>query len=199
MPAGGYPLGRLADDVSAVIENLGIDRAVLIGHSMGGMVAQEFCKNFSRSVSGLVLVTPIAADLQNRLISKRIEKDNMSLGFRVAFLNHFNGWFAVQTDPAIVDWVREEMLKTPENVGLKLMRAYSRFDLREHLPDFRMPCLVIGARDDTSAVPAEPQTLAGLIPGSGLVMIDACGHFSMLEKPEEFENLLDEFFSQNRL
>jgi len=58
---------------------------------------------------------------------------------------------------------------------------------------------VIGARDDTSAVPVEPHTLAKLIPGSQLNMIEACGHFPMLEKPEEFGNLLDEFLLENRL
>jgi pimeloyl-ACP methyl ester carboxylesterase len=199
VPAGGYTPGRLADDVFAVMKNLGIDRTVVIGHSMGGMVAQVLCKNFPQNVSGLVLVTTIAADLQNRLISKRIEKDSVDLGFRKAFLKYFNGWFASQTDPVIGDWVREEMLKTPEKVGLELVRAYSRFDLRAHLPDFRMPCLVMGARDDTSAVPVEPQTLAKLIPGSRLIMIETCGHFPMLEKPEEFGNLLDEFLSDNSL
>ena len=199
VPAGSYSTGQLAEDAFAVLENLGIDRAVIIGHSMGGMVAQEFCKNYPRRVSGLVLVTTIAADLQNRLISKRIEKDCGRLGFREAFLTYFNGWFAGRTDSAIVDWVRKEMLKTPEHVGLKLVRAYSRFDLRKHLPEFRMPCLVIGARDDTSAVPLEPQTLAELIPGAQLVMIESCGHFPMLEKPQEFRDLLGEFLSQNRL
>jgi pimeloyl-ACP methyl ester carboxylesterase len=144
-------------------------------------------------------VTTIAADLKDHLISKRIEKESAALGFEKAFLKYFAGWFAPQTRPDIVDWVRKEMLKTPESIGLDLVRAYSRFDLRAYLPSFRVPCLVIGAHADDSAVPVESQTLARLIPGSRLVMIQACGHFPMLEKADEFKNIVNEFISAYKL
>jgi pimeloyl-ACP methyl ester carboxylesterase len=191
----GYTIEGLAADVFAVVKMLDIEVAMVVGHSMGGMVAQEFCRRYPHKVSGLVLVTTIAADLQDRLISKRIEKESAALGFEKAFLKYFAGWFATQTGRDIVDWVRAEMLKTPESVGLDLVRAYSRFDLRAYLPGFRVPCLVIGARADDSAVPVESQTLASLIPGSRLVMIEACGHFPMLEKPDEFQNIVNRFLS----
>lgn len=199
VPGGGYTVEQLAEDVFTVMKKLAIDRTVVIGHSMGGMVAQEFCKNYAQKVSGLVLVTTIAADLEDRLISKRIEKNSAALGFQKAFLKYFYGWFAPATERGIVEWVRKEMLKTPEKVGLDLVRAYSRFDLRAYLPNFRMPCLVIGARADVSAVPVESQMLAELIPGSRVIMIEKCGHFPMLEKPEEFDNLLIEFLSTHNL
>jgi 3-oxoadipate enol-lactonase len=199
VPEGGYGLGQLADDVFAVMSKLGIERTVVVGHSMGGMTAQEFCKRYMKHVSGLVLVTTIAADLEDRLISKRIERESKTLGFREAFLKYFDGWFAPDTDRTIVDWVREEMLKTPEKVGLDLVRAYSRFDLRADLPNFQVPCIVIGARADASAVPVESETLAKLIPDARLVMIEDCGHFPMLEKPEDFKTILDEFLSAHTL
>jgi pimeloyl-ACP methyl ester carboxylesterase len=189
----GYTIEQLADDVRAVMEGLGINRAVMAGHSMGGMVAQQFCISHTGFSSGLILVTTIAADLEERLISKQIEKDSTRLGFRQAFLRYFEGWFGPSTDPKVIEWVRKEMLQTSENVGLSLVSSYRRFDLRAHLRDLHIPTLVIGTASDTSAVPVESKTLVALIPEAQLVMIDRAGHFPMLETPEMLNEALEKF------
>ena len=77
---GGYTIQQLADDVCAAMKALGINRALVVGHSMGGMVAEQFCVNHVEYMSGLVLATAIAADLEDRPISKRIEGDSVCLG-----------------------------------------------------------------------------------------------------------------------
>lgn len=196
-PEGGYTIEQLADDVCNVMKGLGIKEAVVVGHSMGGMVAQQLCVSHMKYVSGLILVTTIAADREGHLISKRIERETLRLGFQPAFLHYFEGWFGPGTDPNIIHWVRAQMLRAPENVGLDLVRAYSRFDLRAHLPSFSVPTLVIGTVSDASAVPVESEILAGLIPGAQLVMIDGAGHFPMLETPQKFNKILEEFLFQH--
>ena len=119
------------------------------------------------------------------------------VGFQHAFLHYFEGWFGPGTDPDITRWVRAQMLRIPENVGLDLVRAYSRFDLRAHLPNFSVPTLVIGTGSDASAVPVESRILAELIPGAQLVMIDGVGHFPMLETPHKFNKILEKFLFQH--
>ncbi len=198
-PEVGYTMERLAEDVYNLLMELGLKKVVVVGHSMGGMVAQQLCVQHMECVSGLILVTTIAADVEDQLISKRIEAESGTMGFREAFMQYFDGWFGTETDRRVVDGVRKKMLQTPEHVGLSLVHSYRRFDLRVHLPTFRMPTLVVGAGADASAVPVESQMLADLIPGARLAMIERCGHFPMVEMPQALNQLLGEFLETNGL
>ena len=190
---------QLAEDVHGLTEALDVGRFVLVGHSMGGMVAQQFCLSHGDHVAGLVLVTTIAADAEDRLISKQIEKDSAGAGYREAFDRYFSGWFGPAADAEVARRVREEMLRTPESVALDLVRSYWRFDLRSHLSALAMSTLVIGAACDASAVPVQSAMLADLIPAARLAVIGGAGHFPMLEMPEEFNNVLTEFLSTHEL
>jgi pimeloyl-ACP methyl ester carboxylesterase len=191
----GNTIQQLADDVYAFIEKMGFEKVVLIGHSMGGMVAQLLCSEHIECLEALILVTTIAADLKNKLISKQIESDTPIYGYRDAFLKNYIGWLNPEADSKIVEWTKDQMLKTPESVANSLVRSYRTFDLRSCLPKIKIPCLVVGAGSDASAVPEEAKTLASLIPEAQLVMIDKCGHFPMLEQPERLNQELNRFLS----
>lgn len=121
----GYSIEQLADDVWEILKALNIDQVVLVGHSMGGMVAQQFCLNHAEQVRGLVWVTTLAADRGNRLISKRIELDSRQEKFSVAFDRHFDLWFSNRTSGDVRAWVKTQMRLTPEAPALSLVRSYA--------------------------------------------------------------------------
>ena len=189
-PSGGYSVEQLADDVGAVMATLEIGPAVIVGHSMGGMVAQHFCLKRPEQTAALVLVATIASDRENRLISKRIAADATRMGFARAFDRHFDAWFAPGAPESVRGWVKRRMRSSPDDVGLELVSAYGRFDLTGRLEEIRRPTLVIGTRSDDSAPPGQSRRLAELIPGARLALIEDCGHFPMLEKPEELSRSL---------
>jgi len=189
-PAGGYSIEQLAADLSAMMATLGIGPAVIVGHSMGGMVAQHFCLERPEQTAALVLVATIASDAEDRLISKRIASDATRMGFARAFDRHFDAWFAPGAPESVRGWVKRQMRATPDDLGLELVSDYSRFDLTGRLGEIRRPALVIGTRSDDSAPPGESRRLAGLIPGARLALIEDCGHFPMLEKPESLSRAL---------
>ena len=189
-PAGGYSVEQLADDVGALMEALEFGPVVMVGHSMGGMVAQHFCLERPEQTAALVLAATIASDAEDRLISKRIASDATRMGFSRAFDRHFDAWFAAGASNSVRAWVRTQMRSTPAELGLELVRAYSRFDLTGRLGEIRRPTLVIGTRSDDSAPPGQSRRLAELIPGARLALIEDCGHFPMLEKPEELSRSL---------
>jgi pimeloyl-ACP methyl ester carboxylesterase len=193
IPEGGYTIEQLSEDLAKIMNGLAINQAVVVGHSMGGMVAQQFCVNNREYVSGLILAATIAADLEDQLISKLIMADTPLLGFRDAFLRYFKHWFSPDTDPHIVQWIKDQMLRTPEQVGLSLVRSYFRFDLRADLPSLSMPTLIIGAAADGSALPVESKTLADVIPDAHFEIIEGSGHFPMLESPKAFNCKLKEY------
>lgn len=189
-PTGGYSIEQLAADVSAMMANLGIGPAVIVGHSMGGMVAQHFCLERPEQTAALVLAATIASDPEDRLISKRIVSDTRRMGFSRAFDRHFDAWFAPGAPHALRGWVKRQMRSTPDDLGLQLVGTYGRFDLTRRLGEIQRPTLVIGTRSDDSAPPEQSRRLAELIPGARLALIEDCGHFPMLEKPESMSRAL---------
>lgn len=195
IPADGYTVEQLATDVRDVFTMLGIDEAVIVGHSMGGMVAQQFALDHPSRTAGLVLVTTVASALGDALISKRIDKavTNGEASFRDAFDRHFGDWFAPTTSEEVIQWVKDHMLRTPETVALALVRAYGQFDQTNRLGEIQVPTLVVGATSDNSAVPAQAQQLADCIPGADLCVIGECGHFPMLERVEELAERFAQF------
>lgn len=190
VPAGGYSIEQLSDDISAAMAALEFGPAVIVGHSMGGMVAQHICLERPEQTAALVLVATIASDAEDRLISKRIAADTSRMGFARAFDLHFDAWFAPGAPQSVRGWVKRRMRSTPDEVGLELVGAYSRFDLTGRLGGIRRPALVIGTRSDDSAPPAQSRHLAELIPDARLALIEDCGHFPMLEKPESLSRAL---------
>lgn len=189
-PTGGYSIERLADDLGAMMATLEIGPAVIVGHSMGGMVAQHFCLERPEQTAALALVATIASDPDDRLISKRIASDATRMDFSRAFDRHFDAWFAPGAAPSVRGWVKRQMRSTPDELGLELVGAYSHFDLTGRLREIRRPALVVGTRSDDSAPPGQSRRLAELIPGARLALIEDCGHFPMLEKPDELSRSL---------
>ena len=120
VPDHGYTLSQLAEDVHTLIGDIGLGPVTVVGHSMGGMVAQEMALSYPDDLSALVLVATTAADPEHTLISKRIADNARELGFRAAFLREFPGWFSPNASRELVEWAKEQMLLTPERVALDL-------------------------------------------------------------------------------
>ena len=189
-PAAGYSIQQLAADVSTMMAALEFGPAVIVGHSMGGMVAQHFCLERPEQTTAMVLVATIASDVEDRLISKRIASDATRMGFQRAFDRHFDAWFAPGAPESVRGWVKRQMRSTSDELGLQLVGDYSHFDLTGRLGEIRHPTLVIGTRSDDSAPPGQSRRLAELIPGARLALIEDCGHFPLLEKPQELSRSL---------
>ena len=185
VPKGGYWLAQLADDVSRLCRDLGTGRFVLVGHSMGGMIAQRYALDHPGDLAGLVLVATAAADPENALVSRRIAEASPLEGFQDAFLRNSASWFTQDSDPELVAWIEARMLNTPEHVAMRLVAAYEDMDMREELPALDIPTLVVGARGDVSTPVDRSTELSRLIPGANLVIIDGTGHFVQLERPDE--------------
>ena len=199
VPAGGYTLERLAEDAHEIMSAMNMAPAAVVGHSMGGMVAQRLAVSHPQDLSALVLVATAAADPDGRLISGRIASETLETGYHAAFRRYFPGWFPSDGDPALTEWVRSQMLRTPERVALGLVEDYKNFDFRDDLPGIRVPTLVVAASSDASTAPARSEEIARLIPGARLAVIERAGHFVQLERPVEVTVALQEFLTEHDL
>ncbi len=195
VPEDDYSLARLAGDIHSVCHDLGAAPFVLVGHSMGGMVAQRYALDHPDDLAGLVLVATTAADPEKVLVSRQIASASPGEGFRSAFLRYSASWFTPDSEPDLVLWVEDRMLRTPEHVAMKLVDAYADMDVREELSALDVPTLVIGALGDASTPVDRSVELSQLIPGASLITVDEVGHFVQLERPEEVNEALMAFLA----
>ncbi len=158
----------------------------LVGHSMGGLIAQEYVHRWPSEVSKLVLVGTGARIQIPPFVFEGFRKDleGSLKGVRPLV-------FASTTPKEVVEWAEAEIRKTPLDVFLGDLEACNGFDGVPRLPDIRRPTLVMaGSRDNLTPV-SLGRTLASGIAGAKLEVIENAGHFMMIEQPEAVTRLLE--------
>ena len=197
-----YSLELFAADVRGLLNALAVPECYLVGHSMGGMVAQEFVLRHPEMVRALVLVDT-AADLPQdipweeraRLI-ELARTDGMEALFEEVAQTPPLGSQMIEENPQLIDIWREQFLMTSLEGYLYCGEAIgSRRPLLEELSQIRVPTLIIcGELDEAFLEPS--QRMHEAIPDSELVIIVGAGHTPTLEKPEEFNEALLSFLTK---
>lgn len=202
VPKEDITIEKLSEDVHEVISKLGLGPAMVIGHSMGGIIAQYLSLYHDEDVSAMVLVatlcTGLTTNMETRnLISGKIMKDTPRLGYKNAFSKHFDEWFKSMSDTTHLSWIKEQMLKTPEKIALDLVKGILNVNLREQLHRVKVPTLVIGGESDTSTTPAVCREIADGIKDSELVLIPGVGHFPLIENPKTVNKYITGFLQEH--
>ncbi len=185
-----YTMESFGTDVAAVIDELGLDDAVLIGHSMGGDVIVETALRRPEAVSGLIWV-----DTYIQLSTPRTPEQVRALvdSFRADFVARtrtlVEGFFPPTADPELVEWIAADMSAGPRDVGLEaLERAVSNLERAATiLPRLTAPLAAIN--------PDFWQTDVDDLRRHGVRRVEimaGVGHFPMMEAPDRFNAILDE-------
>jgi pimeloyl-ACP methyl ester carboxylesterase len=182
-----------AMDVKAIIEKENIDRAILIGHSMGGAVIAESARLNPRRVIGIIGVDTLH-NIADR--TPQNEVDEMAKPFEVDFKsavkNFVLSMFPEDSDEQIVAWVKEDMSSAPRGVALSAFRNYLGQNVNGEsatvFEDISVPVISINA----TLWPTSPEQNRKHIKDYQLFYIEGTGHFPMLEEPEEFNMLLED-------
>lgn len=200
-PIEPYTFKGLAQSCVQLIESLKVDSVILVGHSMGGMVAQEVVARRPELVSRLVLCGTSPAfgkpdgDWQREFIAQR-----------TAPLD------AGKTMPELAETLVPQMVgpgSLPEGVrlathcmGLVPAATYRRalecivtFDRRASLGNIHVPTLLLAGEHDRNAPPAVMKKMAEAIAGSTYYEMKGIGHLQNLEAPDEFDALLLNFLA----
>jgi pimeloyl-ACP methyl ester carboxylesterase len=181
------------DDLLAVLDRLEIDRAVLVGLSMGGYTALRFAEREPSRVRALVLAdTKSGADGNDARVKRAAgARKALSEGSR-AFADGFLATaFAPGADPKVVASSKKVIAAMdPKAIASALVALATRTDTTESLATIQVPTLVIVGEKDALTPPSDSRALAAAIPGARLVEIPGAGHFSNLQAPGPFNAAL---------
>jgi pimeloyl-ACP methyl ester carboxylesterase len=190
-----------ADDLAALLEYLGVGRAVVGGMSMGGYVLLNLLERYQERVAAACfIVTRSGADdeagKERRL---NLAGEVIKSGPRTTAVQFGKILFAAKTAQErpelaveVYGWMME---KHPVGVAGGLMAMAERKDYTDLLRSFNLPALVIGAKEDQAIAVENSRALAEGLPQSRLRIISGAGHLANLEQPEAFNDCLIEFLN----
>lgn len=209
----GLAIDRVTRDVSEVVAALGLRRATLVGHSMGGMVALRMLSTDPILAGGggwlaaLCLVSTSAAPALDRGIPlARLGVAALGVAGRAAALlpgptlldDEVADPIAALTftsdrdaSPAQVAMVRRATARVPFRNTAGLLSQLIRLDESAGLAAIRVPTAVLVGRQDLITPPRLARALAGAVRGAELVEVDHCGHMLMLEQPSALARALE--------
>ncbi|HLX87487.1 MAG TPA: alpha/beta hydrolase [Acidimicrobiales bacterium] len=211
---GAPALARLADDVRTVIDALDLRDCLLVGHSMGGMVALQLLHQMSEAerrlrFRGAALVSTSAAPAITAPGWSRLVKLTAPMSSRAVLLAERAGasrlpvedlrwWltrlgFGPEPVAAQVRFVERLHQSTPRGTLAQLVPSLALFDLSAGLHDIDLPVLVVVGSRDRLTGPGHARRLAASLARAELVELARCGHMPMLERRHEFSRLLEEF------
>ncbi|WP_426570116.1 alpha/beta fold hydrolase [Streptomyces canus] len=189
--AGVKTIDDLAKDVLALLDHLGIERCVLVGHSMGGMIAQTIALAQPERVERMVLVNSIGRMAYSR---------GRGLLMAVSTLVPFKLFVAANIQRAFAPgYPRDEVrayvkssADTPREVVMTLYGAMRAFDLLDRAGEIRTPTLMIHGYHDIQLPVGQMLRMAKAYPDATVRILDA-GHELPVEKPAELTAAIDAF------
>jgi pimeloyl-ACP methyl ester carboxylesterase len=193
-----YAIADFAADLANFMDVLDLERAVLVGHSMGSLIAQQFAIHHPERVISLVLIGAFAAIARNPACIDfgRTEIASLSDPISPAFVREFQASTLAQPIPGpMMEEVVAESLKVPARVWKAAWSALLETDITADLSRIRAPTLIVWGDKDSLALPAEQQILLGSIANTRFEIFAGAGHAPHWEEPQRFAALAAEFAS----
>jgi pimeloyl-ACP methyl ester carboxylesterase len=186
-----------SDQVIRFLDELGIDRVLLVGHSMGGMVALKTAINHPRRISRVAAVgAPIVGDSLSWLL-KLTDRPIMADAFaRVPWFRRFMfSQFLGETNDPHVHEILDDSVKSSSTTLRNAVGSMWRTDLRPELPRLTVPTLIVhGGRD--AIVHPNQADLFDNIPTAEVVVMPESRHFPFLDEADLFNDILIRFLKQ---
>lgn len=189
---GHRSIGAYVGDVVALLNVLSIDAARIIGHSMGGAIAQCLALQHRERVRELVLIgTGARLKVNPQLITGAVKDPDAIIASLTRWMWSKNASAEMREQSAKI------MRQTPPAVIAGDFIACDRFDVREQLGEIACPTLVIAGENDKMTPVALSHELAERIPKSELVIVPGGSHMTMLEDSEMVVAAIEDWIERN--
>lgn len=189
-------LDAFAADLGALMDALSIDRAVVVGLSLGGAIAQTFALRNPRRLAGLGLVAttawPQPAFAERALAA---ERDGMEAQIASTLTRWFTGE-ALAKNGWAVRYARDRVRRAFTADWAESWRALATIDVEARLPAVEVPTAVIAGELDRSTSPELMRRLASLFPKASFDVVERAPHMLSLEAPEALAEVLTRRFAR---
>ncbi len=172
------------------IRDRGYERPVIIGHSMGGAIAQKYALDYPSELRGLVL---IATGARLRVRPDFLQAMENALNATAEEARKLVEPFYSRLPAEVREMVIDDVVSTGVAARLNGYRCCDRFDVMDKVHLIKVPTLVISGTDDVMTPVKYARYLADKIEGARLVIIEGTTHFVFLERPEEVNKAIEEF------
>lgn len=199
-PDRPYTIAGMAGDLAALLDALKIEKAHILGFSMGGYIAQEFALNYPSRVNRLILLATAASiDGYGRVVIGNwinVQRSNMSREQIVRFRAPYLYTSALLDDEARYERSIQNSVSNPyaqqDHAFLRQAQAILGWDASARAGAIKAETLVIAGKEDLLVPPRNSEKLNKLIPGSKLQVLDG-GHLGAMEFPNEYNTAILEF------
>jgi 3-oxoadipate enol-lactonase len=185
-----YHISDMASDVAGLLDHLGIEKSVIVGHSMGGYVALAFAKKFAQRLSGLGLVSSQAAgDPPERKEGRYKTAEDVTqkgVGVLVEAMTP-----KLSADERVQKVLRNVIgRQQPDGVIGALKAMAEREDLTSFLSSFSLPLVLVHGDADALIPIDRAREIKGLVPSANLTELQGIGHMPMMEAAEKAADAL---------
>ncbi len=214
MPGQRLSIAGYARLIDELLAQLGVDAAAVVGNSMGGFIGAELAIAFPQRVERLVLVSAAGISTHEHRGSTRV-LPAMRRAERILMAS--GAWAATRSDAVarrarLRDAALGVVIRHPDRLPAALaaeqirgagkpgfvqgLEAVLDYAIRERLGEIACPTLIVWGERDRLINVRDADVFAELIPNSRKVVFDDTGHMSMLERPERFNPLLEQFLAE---
>ncbi len=189
----------LADALLLLLDDRGWERVHLVGHSMGGMVAQEFSVNNQDRLLSLTLSATSPAfgnpdgDFQKKFVDARLAPLNNGSTMADLAEELVVTMMSPDADPHGKQLAFDCMSDVSTETYRAAIKCIVSFEQRKNLPHIKVPTLVISGEKDTNAPASMMEKMSTKIPNSRYVCLPGLGHLANLEDPLAFDAALSDF------
>jgi 4,5:9,10-diseco-3-hydroxy-5,9,17-trioxoandrosta-1(10),2-diene-4-oate hydrolase len=213
MPQEKITISGYGRFVAALLDELGVGSAAVVGNSMGGFIGVELAIRFPERVERLVLVSAAGLSIE----SWRNERALAVLGALDNRLAAYTGWLASRSEGlarrpgsrrmifGIVAYrpdrlpgplVAEQVRGSGKPGFVQALDALTDYPIRDRLGEIACPTLIVWGSEDKLVPARDADEFARLIPNSRKVVWQKTGHVAMLERPDAFNALVEAFLAE---
>ena len=190
---GRITIPDYARDVGAFLRAVNLPPLIVVGHSMGGAIAQQLALDAPDHVAGLVLIaTGSKLPVEPTLPQRALDEPSATIDWLIAQAWHHD------VPGSQLALAHKRLSQTSPTVLRGDFLACATFDVRHRLAEIATPTLVIGAAEDRMVRLEFSATLAETIPRARLIVIEGAGHMVPLEQPARVTRAIAEWLGEQQ-
>jgi pimeloyl-ACP methyl ester carboxylesterase len=200
-----YDFAQVSAALKRLIDSFGGEPVILVGHSMGGCVAQDAYARYPQSFKALVLGFTSAAfgggseEFVRQFIAARLgplDQGKSMVELAATLMPTMRGAKSSDEGLAHAERIMSEIAPQTYRDAVRLLTT---FDRRKDLAAISVPTLLVAGSDDRTAPPQVMAKMAKEIPSAEFVVLKGCGHLGPMDQPEEFNAVLESFLRRHKL